>query len=176
MQEDENGKYRPVRYQSVTFSQLESKYSQTKLELCGARILKTLQTILWGKHFELQVDSKALIEMINTPCLPSAPMTRLVEFIQLFSFDLVHKPGKTFTIPDGLSRRPKGGNEDESERDDFDEEEEWIKPHPGFGLKEVNTSKVGRLSRNKTNNIEIPIKQEGFGKHMQEYLNILKKP
>ncbi|MBW0580504.1 hypothetical protein O181_120219 [Austropuccinia psidii MF-1] len=129
-----------------------------------------------GQHFDLQVDAEALIEMISTPCLPNAPMTRWVAFIQLFSFDLVHKPGKTFTIPDGLSRRPNGGNEDEHKRDDFDEEEEWIKPHPGFGLKEANTTKVGNLSRNKTNNIEITIKQEVFGKHMQEYLNSLKKP
>ncbi|MBW0520848.1 hypothetical protein O181_060563 [Austropuccinia psidii MF-1] len=43
MQEDENGKDRPVLYELVTFSQLESKYSQPKLELCGvARILKKL--------------------------------------------------------------------------------------------------------------------------------------
>ncbi|MBW0554036.1 hypothetical protein O181_093751 [Austropuccinia psidii MF-1] len=172
MQEDENAKVRPVLYESVTFSRLESKYSQPKLQLCGvARILKNLQTILWGKDFELQVGAKALIEIINTPCLPNVPMTRWVEFVQLFSFDLVHKLGKTFTMPNGLSRRPKGGNED-----DFDEEEEWIKPHPGFGLKEGNTQKVGKLSRNKTNNIEIPIKQEGFGKHMEEYLNSLKNP
>ncbi|MBW0463445.1 hypothetical protein O181_003160 [Austropuccinia psidii MF-1] len=109
--------------------------------------------MLWGKHFELQVDAKALIEMINTPCLPNEPMTTWVAFIQLLSFDLVHKLGRTFTMPDGLSRRQKGGNEDESERDDFDEEEEWIKPHPVFGLKEVNTIKVGKLSRNRTNDI-----------------------
>ncbi|MBW0559228.1 hypothetical protein O181_098943 [Austropuccinia psidii MF-1] len=114
--------------------------------------------------------------MINTPCLPNAPMTRWVALIQMLSFDLVHKTGKTFTIPDGSSRRPKGGNEDESERDDSHEEEEWIKPNPGFGLKEVNTSKVGKVSRNKTNNVEIPIKQEGFGKHMHEYFDSLKNP
>ncbi|MBW0545699.1 hypothetical protein O181_085414 [Austropuccinia psidii MF-1] len=143
MQEDENGKDRPVLYESVTYSRLESKYPQPKLELCGvARILKKPQTILWGKHFELQVDSKALIEMINTPCLPNAPMTRWVSFIQLFSFYLVHKPGKTLNMPDGLSRGPKGEDKEESERDYFDEEEDWIKPHPGFGLKEVNTCKV----------------------------------
>ncbi|MBW0532309.1 hypothetical protein O181_072024 [Austropuccinia psidii MF-1] len=101
MQEDENGKDRPVPYESVTFSRIKSKYSQPKLELCGAaRILKTLQEILWGKHFELQVDSKDLIEMIKTALLPNAPMTRWVAFIKLFSFDLVHKPGKPFTIPD----------------------------------------------------------------------------
>ncbi|MBW0468707.1 hypothetical protein O181_008422 [Austropuccinia psidii MF-1] len=176
MKEDENGKDRQVLYESVTFSGLESKYSQPKLELCGAAIiLKKLQTILWVKPFELQVDAKALIEMINTPCLPNAPMKRWVAFIQLFIFYLVHKPGKTFIMPDGLSKRKKGEDKEESERDDFDEEEDWIKPHPGFGLKEVNTRTVGKLLRNKSN-IEIPIKQEGFGKHMQEYLNTLQKP
>ncbi|MBW0546567.1 hypothetical protein O181_086282 [Austropuccinia psidii MF-1] len=107
-QKDKEGKYRPVLYEAINFSKLESKYSQPKLELCGvARILKKLQKILWGQNFELQVDAKALIEMINTPCLPNAPMTRWVAFIKLFSFDLVQKPGKTFTMPDGLSRRPK---------------------------------------------------------------------
>ena len=56
----------PVLYKSIVFSDVESRYSQPKLELCGvACILKKLQTILWGQHFELQVDAKSLIEMIN---------------------------------------------------------------------------------------------------------------
>ncbi|MBW0555897.1 hypothetical protein O181_095612 [Austropuccinia psidii MF-1] len=136
MQEDENGKDRPVLYESVKLSRLESNYSQPKLEPCGVtRILKKPQTILWGQHFELQVYAKALTEMINTPFLPNATMTRWVAYIQLFSIDLVHKPGKIFTMPDGLSRRRNGEDKEESERDDFDEEEYWNKPHPGFGLK-----------------------------------------
>ncbi|MBW0557019.1 hypothetical protein O181_096734 [Austropuccinia psidii MF-1] len=105
--------------------------------------------------------------MINTPCLPNAPMTRWVAFIQLFSFDLVHKPGKTFTIPDGLSRRPKNA-EDEDEDAPEVEEEDWIKPHPGFGAKNVNLLHFS--------GIKVPTKQEGFWKRMQEYLSIIKKP
>jgi hypothetical protein len=51
--QEEKGKDRPVLYESVVFSPTESKYSQSKLELCGvARILKKLQTKLWGQHFE----------------------------------------------------------------------------------------------------------------------------
>ncbi|MBW0473401.1 hypothetical protein O181_013116 [Austropuccinia psidii MF-1] len=51
-QEDKEAKDRPLLYESITFSKFESKYSQPKLELCGvARILKKLQTILWGHHF-----------------------------------------------------------------------------------------------------------------------------
>ncbi|MBW0582169.1 hypothetical protein O181_121884 [Austropuccinia psidii MF-1] len=106
--------------------------------------------------------------MINTPCLPNAPMTRWVAFIQLFSFDLVHKPGKTFTMPDGLSRRPKNSEEEDEDAPEFDEEEDWIKPHPGFGAKNVNSLHFS--------GIQVPTKQEGFWKRMKEYLSTMKKP
>ncbi|MBW0555562.1 hypothetical protein O181_095277 [Austropuccinia psidii MF-1] len=111
-QEDKEGKDRPVLYESITFSRLESKYSQPQLELCGVtKLLKKIQKVLGEQNFQLQVDAKALIEMINSPCLLNAPMTRWVEFIQLFPFDLAHKPGKTFTIPDWLLRRPHSEDE-----------------------------------------------------------------
>ncbi|MBW0484378.1 hypothetical protein O181_024093 [Austropuccinia psidii MF-1] len=174
MKEDKNEKDRKVLYQSVKLFILEYKYSQQNLELFGvARILKKPQTILWGKQFELQLYYKDLIEIINTFFLLNTPMKIWVAFIKLFSFDLIHKPGRKFTMPDRLSRSPEGEEKEESERDDFDEVEDWIKPHPGFGLKEVKKRKVGSLSRNESN-IEIQIKQEGFGKHMQEYLKNLK--
>ncbi|MBW0550208.1 hypothetical protein O181_089923 [Austropuccinia psidii MF-1] len=116
IQKDKEGKARPVLYESKTFSKLELKYSQTKLELFGvARIFKKLQTILWGQHFKLQVDTKALIEIINTPFLPHSPMKRWVAFIQLFSLVFLNKPGKTFSIPDGLSRRPKSLEEEDKD-------------------------------------------------------------
>ncbi|MBW0490956.1 hypothetical protein O181_030671 [Austropuccinia psidii MF-1] len=131
MQEDGNGKYRPLLYESVPFSRVESQYSQPKLDLCGvARIVKKLQTILLEQKFEIQVDAKDLIEMINISCLPNAPIARLVACIQLFLFDLVCKQGKTFTIPDDLSRRPKGEEKEESERDDFDEDEDYTTLNP----------------------------------------------
>ncbi|MBW0528177.1 hypothetical protein O181_067892 [Austropuccinia psidii MF-1] len=167
-QEDKEGKDRQVLYESITFSKFESEYSQPKLELCGfARTLKKIQTILCGQHFQLQVDSKALIEMINTPCLPNAPMKTWVAFIQLFSFDLVHKLGKNFTMPDGLSIRPKSSGEVDEYAPEFDEEENWIKPHPGFGAKNVNSHNFS--------GIRVPTKQEGFWNRMQEYLSTMKK-
>ena len=57
-------------------------------------------------------------------------MTRLVVFIQLFSFDIVNKPGKTFTLPDALSTRPILSDKEEfyKEQPDFEEEEPLIKP------------------------------------------------
>ena len=162
-QEDE-GLDKPVLYESVVFSPTESKYSQSKLELCGVtKVLKKLQTQLWGQHFELLVDAKSLIEMINSPSLPNAPMTRWVAFIQLFSFTMKHVPGKTFTMPDGLSRRPPDPGEI---GEDFDEEEKWIKPHPGFGLKQTN---VTALESSESEQI-------GIWKDLQYYLETLNKP
>ncbi|MBW0460850.1 hypothetical protein O181_000565 [Austropuccinia psidii MF-1] len=105
--------------------------------------------------------------MIDTPFLPNAPITKWVAFIQLFSFDLVHKPQKTFTITDGISRRPKISEEDE-DAPEFDEEEDWIKPHPGFGAANVNSLNFS--------GIQVPTNKEGFWKRMQEYLSKMKKP
>jgi hypothetical protein len=166
MQEDKEGRDRPVLYESVTFTDKESDYAQSKLELLGVhKILKKLQIVLWGQHFELQVDAKALIQMINTPSLPSAPMTRWVAFIQLFSFDLVHKPGKSFTMPDGLSRRPVDPGDKPV---DADEETGWIKPHPGMGIKHVDVVE--------TSGSRVGVHHHGFWKRMKDYLGTLTRP
>ncbi|MBW0481778.1 hypothetical protein O181_021493 [Austropuccinia psidii MF-1] len=80
--EDKKGKEGPVLYGSITFSRLQTKYSQPKLELfLVARMLKKLQTVCWSQKFEIKVDEKALIEMINSPCLPNALKARWVVYI-----------------------------------------------------------------------------------------------
>ncbi|KAK4698933.1 hypothetical protein P7C70_g7335, partial [Phenoliferia sp. Uapishka_3] len=113
-QEDEKGRKVPARYESLTFTPVESRYSQPKLELAGvAKMLKKLQMYLWGQRFTLEVDASALVQMINAPELPNAPMNRWLRFIQLFDFEIVHVPGKTHTLADGLSR---------ARRDEFDDD------------------------------------------------------
>ncbi|MBW0480418.1 hypothetical protein O181_020133 [Austropuccinia psidii MF-1] len=95
-------------------------------------------------------------------------MMRWVAFIQLFSFGLVHKPGRAVTMPDRLSIRPKNFEEEDEDSEEFDEEENFIKPHPGFGPKNLNS--LIFLG------IQVPTKQEGFWKRMQEYLSKIKNP
>ena len=171
-QQDPQGLDRPVLYESVVFSKRESEYSQSKLELCGvAKILKKLQTTLWGQHFQLRVDAKCLIGMINNPSLPNAPMNRWIAFIQLFSFDLIHVPAKDFTLPDGLSRRPP--DEEDQDPAPFDEDEDWIKPHPGFGLKDTF---VGELMGTSAKLGEDSTLQEGFWARFQQYLSTKTRP
>ncbi|MBW0534905.1 hypothetical protein O181_074620 [Austropuccinia psidii MF-1] len=71
-------------------------------------------------------------------------------------------------MQDGLSRRPKNSEEEDKDAPELDEEENWIKPHPGFGAKNVNPLNFSR--------IQVPKKKEGFWKRMQEYLSTIKKP
>ncbi|KAK4700703.1 hypothetical protein P7C70_g5540, partial [Phenoliferia sp. Uapishka_3] len=112
-QEDSKGKRRPARYESLTFTETEARYSQPKLELAGvAKILKKLQMFLWGQHFVLEIDASALVQMLNAPELPNAPMNRWLRFIQLFDFEVVHVPGKKHTLADGLSRARRDENDD----------------------------------------------------------------
>ncbi|KAK4700761.1 hypothetical protein P7C70_g5481, partial [Phenoliferia sp. Uapishka_3] len=112
-QEDENGKRRPARYESLTFTETESRYSQPKLELAGvAKVLKKLQMFLWGQRFTLEIDASALVQMLNAPELPNAPMNRWLRFIQLFDFEVVHVAGKKHTLADGLSRARRDEHDD----------------------------------------------------------------
>ncbi|MBW0536539.1 hypothetical protein O181_076254 [Austropuccinia psidii MF-1] len=60
------------------------------------------------------------------------------------------------------------GYPEDQKTPEFDEEEDWIKPHPGFGAKNVNSLHFS--------GIQVPTKQEGFWKRMQEYLSTMKKP
>jgi hypothetical protein len=154
-QEDKDGLDRPAMYKSLLFSDVESRYSQSKLELCGvARSLKKLQTVLWGQHFELQVDAQLLIQMIN------APMTRWVAFIQLFLFDVVHQPGKGFTMPDGLSRRPKGEGDSDPPLD-LDEEAPLVRPLAAYSTS-LEDGYQGF--------------QEGYWQQLELFLSTLKRP
>lgn len=106
----------PVRYESITFTETESKYSQPKLELAGVvKMLKKLKRLLWGVHFILEVDAAFLVQMINNPDLPNAAMTRWLAYIHLFDFEIRHVPGKKHTFVDVLSRVRRTESDDSAE-------------------------------------------------------------
>jgi transposase InsO family protein len=104
-QEDEQGVRRPARFDSVPFNEIESRYSQPKLELCGVyKALKRCRLHLYGQRFTLEVDARSLVQMLNSPDLPSSPMTRWLAFIKLFDLEVVHVPAEKHLLVDGLSR------------------------------------------------------------------------
>jgi hypothetical protein len=111
----------PVLFGSCTFSETESRYSQPKCELYGVfRALKDLRHRIWGIHFRLDVDAKFLAEMIKSPDLPNAPMTRWVMYLTLFEFEVNHVPAEKHQAPDGLSRRKHSPlDSDESDAEEY---------------------------------------------------------
>ncbi|MBW0487080.1 hypothetical protein O181_026795 [Austropuccinia psidii MF-1] len=70
-------------------------------------------------------------------------------------------------MPDGLSRRSNSLEEEDEDETEFEEEGNWIKPHPEFGAKNLNSLKLS--------GIQVPTKQEVCWKTMQEYLIKMKK-
>lgn len=67
-------------------------------------------------------------------------------------------------MPDSLSRRLE--EDPEEFHKEFDEEEEWISPHPGLGLKNLN------LLEGQPKNAP----QGQFWEKMKEYLSALQRP
>ena len=119
----EDGRH-PLLYGSITWNDVESRYSQPKIELYGLfRTLKALRYDLWGIHFRIEVDAKFLKEMINTPGLPNAAMTRWISYIQLFDFELHHVPAERHAGPDGLSRRQRSADDSSDSDDDLQADE-----------------------------------------------------
>jgi hypothetical protein len=120
-QEDEKGNRVPARYGSLPLSEVESRYSQSKLELYGLfRALKHYSIHLIGvKNLIVEVDAASIRGMLKRPDLsPSAAMNRWIQGILMFHFKLVHVAGKKHKAPDALSRRR------------FTEEENHLDPDP----------------------------------------------
>ena len=117
-QEDEKGRHVPARYGSLPITERESRYSQAKLELFGLfRALKHYSMFLAGvKNLVVEVDAKYIKGMLKNPdCLPGTAVSRWIQGILLFTFEMVHIPANRHKAPDALSRR--GYREDEPEPD-----------------------------------------------------------
>jgi hypothetical protein len=96
----------PIRFGSITLNDVESRYSQPKVELYGLfRALKALEYLLWGINVLVEVDASFLKATANSPGLPNAAATRWVAYIQLFNLQFKHVPAENHKAPDGLSRR-----------------------------------------------------------------------
>jgi hypothetical protein len=121
MQEDEQKKRHPARYESGLWSASEMNYDAGKRE-CKAllRGLKKFRQYLYGVHFIVEVDAKVLVAQLNRSAtdLPGALITRWIAWIRLFDFEVRHVPGKKNAVADGLSRKPPGPSDTVDEDDE----------------------------------------------------------
>ena len=147
----------PIVFGSITFNEREAHYSQPKLELYGVfRVLKVECHRLHNIHFRLIVDAGFLAQMMTSPDLPNAAMTRWITYIQLFTFEINHTPGIAHRVPDGLSRQPRAADDSDYSDGDIDVED---------GIKLVKASSV------EFNNIDYEERELEESLHVHEILS-----
>jgi hypothetical protein len=112
----QQGKRRPIRYESGLWKGTQLQYDAGKLE-CLALLLMLRKTRLWlyGVAFTVETDAAILIAQLNNHVtdIPNAMTTRWIAYIKLFDFTLRHVPGKVHEAADGLSRRGYQEQDDE---------------------------------------------------------------
>jgi hypothetical protein len=124
-QEGDDGKRYPNRFGSLSLTEVESRYSQAKLELYGLfRALRVVRIFIFGvANLTVEMDAKYVKGMINNPDLqPNMTINRWIAGILLFHFKLVYISADKHAGPDGLSRRPPAA-EDPPDEDDV---EDWL--------------------------------------------------
>ena len=107
---------RPVAYCSRTLTETEKRWAQIEKELLAATwTCEKMHMFLAGlPTFELQLDHKPLIPLINSRSLVEAPLRcqRLLMRLMAYNAQALYVPGKQHVLPDFLSRFP-GTKDDE---------------------------------------------------------------
>lgn len=99
-----DGEEMPLVFASRVLSKTETNYSTTKREaLAVIQAMKWFRSYLWGHKFILRTDHASLQWLFRQN---SDGMTfRMVQVLQEFDFEVVHRPGQKHGNADGLSRQ-----------------------------------------------------------------------
>ncbi|XP_062403787.1 uncharacterized protein K02A2.6-like [Sardina pilchardus] len=121
-QQQLDGVWKPVYYASRKLTPTESRYSQFEREALGVFwACRKFSLYLIGCEFKIQTDHKALIKVLSSNSNPpSARVERWLLYLQQFTYELIHIPGKT-NKADPLSRQPVGDSDkaEEKETEDY---------------------------------------------------------
>jgi hypothetical protein len=138
-QEGEDGKRYPNRFGSISLTEVESHYSQVKLELYSLfRALRAVRIFIFGiTNLTVEMDAKYVKGMINNLDLqPNVTINHWIARILLFHFKLMHISTDKHNDLDGLSCRPHS-DADPPEEDDF---EDWLDDVYSFAIVLLNES------------------------------------
>ena len=99
-----DSKIQYVQFTAKSLSPAARKYSATKRELLGIVFaLEAFRFYLWGKHFTLFTDHRALT-FLFTQKQTNPMLNRWMEVLLDFNFSINHRPGMRNVLPDRLSR------------------------------------------------------------------------
>ena len=103
-------KWRLLQCGSRALASAETRYSATEIEaLAVLWALKKCRYFLHGIYFELIVDHKALVPLLNSKYLDEIPnprIQRIIEKIAGYTFLAIWRSGKEHLVADAFSRNP----------------------------------------------------------------------
>ncbi|BES87348.1 Hypothetical protein NTJ_00154 [Nesidiocoris tenuis] len=116
LEQREEGAFRPVMYISQGLNDAEKGYAQIEKEaLALTWACERLSLYLIGKPFHIQTDHKPLVSLFGSK--PLADLTPRLQRLRLrmmrFDYSITHVPGKSFHVPDALSRTSNVAWEDD---------------------------------------------------------------
>ena len=110
LQQQEEIGWRPIHFASRFLTPLEEKYSINDLELLAAVwAVEHFRNYLYGTKFQVVSDHKALGTVLKSNKgnkTYSSRLTRWVDRLLPFDFEIFHAPGRSIGIADYLSRHP----------------------------------------------------------------------
>ena len=115
LQQKEKDDWKPISFASRFLTDLESKYSVNELELLAiVWAVEYFRSYVYGVHFKIISDHKALATVLKGNKgnkTYSSRLTRWVDRLLPYDFEVIHGPGRTLGIADYLSRNPTEHNE-----------------------------------------------------------------
>ena len=101
---------KPIHFASRFLTQLEENYSINELELRAiVWAIEQFKNYLYGIKLQVVSDHKALATVLKgnkSNKTYSSRLTRWVDRLLPFDFEIFHAPGRTIGIADNLSRHP----------------------------------------------------------------------
>ena len=96
-----------IAFASKTLQKGQRNYSATKRELYAVVFFTAyFKEFLLGQKFKIITDHRALVWLYSFKD-PDAIVARWLEKLSMFNFEIIHRPGKTITHADALSRIPE---------------------------------------------------------------------
>jgi len=104
LQQWQDGKLRVIEYASRTFNRAERSYCATRREVAALIFgLKQFKSYLLGRRFQVRVDNSAVAHYRRMKDA-TGQCARYLDFLSLFDFDIVQRPGVKHVNADALSR------------------------------------------------------------------------